>query len=515
MFVCLLVVSFFYGSRPLNAADFVTIQSTQWYPYLQWTIVNPNWSGNTFDLRATVEFKHHTSGETRRTEMFFMGGETWVFRFTGTRPGTWSFVTSSEDEDLRGHTGNVIISPNPDADAHGFLKKFGSKWGWEGTEKAFVPQLVMWDYITGSNNTRVFHNNPELIDRKIKQFIIEHGFNGFHIPVIGGRWFDINTKSDRVEPTMKEPDFRTFEALEMLITRTHQAGGLVHIWPWGDHQRSQTPRSLAGGIGGAVDMRLRRYIAARLGPIPGWSMGYGFDLDEWVTARQVKGWRDSIHRYLSWSHFLGGRPVGPNHGSDHTSDALWNEGLDYSSYEHHRPTYEVYLAAIEAKPGQPVMSEDRFRIRTGRYPEKDYNAELTRRGLYHSTMAGGVANIWGIHPDISFGGVYPNRDQIKTYSVFFNDKGRFLADMVPVNRLSKDADTRILFSRSARSLILYRENTDSIQVNLSDISISLPTVAVDTKKPYNEIRLGNLQPKVLIIKLPEVSDWVVALGQFK
>ena len=512
---CLIAVSAVGGPASSLAADLGTMQGTQWYPYLQWTVVNPTWSGNAFDVLATVEFTHHLSGDTRRMEMFFVGGESWAFRFTGTRLGMWSFVTSSEDEDLRGHTGKVMIAPNPRTDAHGFLKKFGSKWGWEATENVFVPQLVMWDYIAGNNNPRVFHNKPELVDRKIKQFIIDHGFNGFHIPVVGGRWFDLNAARDSVESTMNEPAPRTFEALELLIAKTHQAGGLVHIWPWGDHQRSQTSRSLTGGIGGVIDKRLQSYIAARLGPIPGWSMGYGFDLDEWVTASQVKAWRDSMHQHMGWCHFLGGRPVGPNHGTDHTSNALWNKGLDYSSYEHHRPTYEVYLAAVQAKPGQPVMSEDRFRIRTGRYPEKDYNEELTRRGLYHSTMAGGVANIWGIHPDISPGGVYPNKSQIKTYSVFFHDKGRFLADMVSVNQLSGDADTRILFSRSAQSFVLYRENTDAIQVDLTGMPVSLSTVAVDTKKAYSEIHLGDLQPIALTIKLPEFSDWVVAVGHFR
>ena len=453
---CLLIVSAVGGPSSSMAANLGTMHGTQWYPYLQWTMTNPTWNGNAFDIVATVEFTHQLSSDTRRTEMFFVGGESWAFRFTGTRPGIWSFVTSSEDEDLGGHTGKVMITPNTRTDAHGFLKKFGSKWGWEGTENVFVPQLVMCNYITGSNSPQVFHNKPELVDHKIKQFIIEHGFKGFHIPVIGGRWFDINAARNSVELTMSDPDPRTFEALELLITKTYQAGGLVHIWPWGDHQRYQTPKSLKGGIGGFIDKRLLRYIAARLGPIPGWSMGYGFDLYEWVTASQVKAWRDLMHQHMGWFHFLGGRPVGSNQGADHTSNAIWNKGLDYSSYEHHRPTYEVYLAAVQAKPDQPVMSEDRFRIRTCRYPRKDYNEELTRRGLYHSTMAGGVANIWGIHPNISPGGVYPNKSQIKTYSVFFNDKGRFLADMVPANQLSDDSDTRILFSRNAQSLVLYR-----------------------------------------------------------
>jgi hypothetical protein len=447
--------------------------------------------------------------------MYFAGGNSWKFRFTGTKLGTWSFTTSSEDGDLHGHTGRVMIAPNPRAGAHGFLKNLGGKWGWEGTETVFVPQLVMWDYIVGSNSPAVFHNKPELVDRKIDEFITAHGFNGFHVPVIGGRWFDFDAASDRVESAMTEPDNRTFEALELLITKTHEAGGLVHIWPWGDHSRRQTPRSLRGGIGGRIDERLQRYIVARLGPIPGWSMGYGFDLDEWVTADQVKAWRDSMHRHSGWSHFFGGRPVGPNHGTDHARNARWNKGLDYSSYEHHRPTYDVYLAAVAATPGQPVMSEDRFRIRKGRYPEKDYSEALTRRGLYASSMAGGVANIWGISPDISPNGVYPNKDQIKTYSLFFHDKGRYLADMKPATQLSSDADTRVLLSQSTKSLVLYRESTAEIRVNLTRLAGPRPAVAIDTKKAYAEINLGALQPEVQTIKMPAVSDWIVAVGEFR
>lgn len=511
----LVVVSAPGGPSASIAADLGTAQGTQWSPYLEWTVQNPTWSGNAFDVPASVEFTHEMSGEKRRTQMFFGGGKTWAFRFTGTKLGKWSFVTSSNDKELHGHTGNVMIKPNPRADAHGFLKNFDGKWGWEETENAFVPQLVMWDYIAGGNNLKMFHNKPEWVDRKIQEFIVEHGFNGFHVPVIGGRWFDLDAASNKVESTMTEPDPRTFEALELLITKTHRAGGMVHIWPWGDHQRSQTPRSLTGGIGDAIDRRLQRYIAARLGPIPGWSMGYGFDLDEWVTANQVRAWRDSMHRLMGWDHFLSGRPEGPNRGTDHTKDALWNMGLDYSSYEHHRPTYEVYRAAVQTTPGRPVMSEDRFRIRTGRYPKKDYNEELTRCGLYHSTMAGGVANIWGIHPDLSPGGVFPNKDQIKTYSVFFHDKGRFLIDMVPANHLSRDIDTHVLLSRKTQSLVLYRENTVALQVDLADIQGSLPAVAVDTKKTYSEIHLGYLQPKAQTIKLPILSDWVIAVGHFR
>ena len=138
-----------------------------------------------------------------------------------------------------------------------------------------------------------------------------------------------------------------------------------------------------------------------------------------------------------------------------------------------------------------------------------------RRGLYHSTLAGGVANIWGIHPDLSSGGTYPNRDQVKTYSVFFTNKGRFLADMKPANQISGDADTCVLLSPGAESLVLYREDTDTIHIDLAGMPGRQPAVAVDAKKAYAEIQLDDLQPKAQTIKLPTKSDWVVAIGHFK
>ena len=122
------------GVATSTADDFDTRTGTQWAPYLEWTIENPSWSGNAFDVKAEVVFTHEASGEIRRTEMFYIGGESWAFRFTGTKSGVWSFVTASEDEDLRGHVGKVTITKAGRPDAHGFLKKFGNKWGWEGTE---------------------------------------------------------------------------------------------------------------------------------------------------------------------------------------------------------------------------------------------------------------------------------------------------------------------------------------------------------------------------------------------
>jgi hypothetical protein len=239
-------------------------------------------------------------------------------------------------------------------------------------------------------------------------------------------------------------------------------------------------------------------------------MGYGFDLDEWVSSSQLTAWHDYLQGRLGWKHFLGGRPAGPNAGTNHSAYQSWNASLDYSSYEHHRPTYDVYVAALELLPEQPVFSEDRFRIRDeGR--AKDYSAEETRRGLWISTMAGGVANIWGnlLGSPHGYSLPYPNKNHIRTYTTFFQD--RFLKGMRRCNDLT---DGYCLGDPVGERYIFYREDASSIRLNLSWLAEPLPAVAIDAKDVYEEIDLGLLGPADQTWNAPHTSDWAVAVGVF-
>ncbi len=504
LFIVSLLLTGIIISHETTAKESLDREGIQWFPFLEWSLENPTYTGNPFDLLATVTFTH-ASGERRSTGMFYAGNDTWKFRFTGTRTGEWTFTTSCEDSDLDGKKGSVIIRRNPNPKAHGFLTHIGNKWAWQGTSKAFVPQLVMYDDPTA------FLGNPQKIEKDIETFFVEHGFNGFHTSVLC-RWFDLNkTTYDEIESRDPNPDPRTFEALELLISKVHAAGGMVHLWAWGDEQRHMTP--VKWGKNGKVDQRLQRYIAARLGPLPGWSMGYGFDLFEWVDEGDLREWHHFLHEQFGWAHLLGGRPGGPRKGTDHSDWQIY-DGLDYASYEHHRPTYEVYVAALETNPSKPVFSEDRFRIRyPSRYPEKDYNEELTRRGLWHSAMAGGVANIWGNLLDGGSGaggsGSYEHPEWIKTYSLFFQN--RFMNNML---RDNERTDGVCLKQPSNTHFLFYKEDAEKIRINLEGVNESLRAIAVDAKKRYQEVDIGKLSANDSIWNAPYASDWGLAVGDF-
>ena len=485
----------------------------QWYPFIEWNIKKPSSEGIPFDLVAKAIFTHDKTGDSLITHMFYDKDDTWKFRFTAEIPGEWSFKTVSDDNKLNGWTGKVSIKKNPDKNAHGFMKSFGNKWGWEGTEEAFVPQYVM------GKNLRAYLRedgtiNMSMIGGDIEEFIKGHGFTGFHFPVAGD-WFE-----------GKNPDPSVYAVLETIITRVHQSGGGCHIWLWGSNIDA-----LDGGAMNDKDKRNLRYLAARLGPLPGWSMGYGFDVENgWVNREQLNEWKRFLEGQMGWRHFLGARvgydekglfavkprPPRPPHDEKFRApigDAYttWLGG-DYIGYTSYRPLYDRYREAVNHHPEKPSFEEDRFRLRDSEgWKYKDYNEELTRRGLWHSAMAGGVANIWGnLLPKEDNGGSQPYRikEQIKTYSLFFEN--RFLKEF----ESRRNEETLVLFTPENDRIILYTENKDVI--NFQDVALQSkrPIIAVDTKSPYKEITVS-MKKRDKAWKAPYISDWAIAVGDFK
>ncbi len=464
-------------------------KQTKLFEPMDFTISNPTYSGNPFDIVATATMTHERTGHKICSELFYAGGDTWKLRFTGIELGKWTISTESNDPDLAGFEAVVDVQPNPDAP--GFVGNYGSKWIRTGTGKAFVPQYAMY------TSPVDYYNKSERIDRDIEELLVEHGFNGFHTCVMCS-WFDIEkTRASEITDPDPNPDNRTFEALELLIRKVYDAGGVVHIWTWGDEQRRMTP--IKWGLNGKIDRRLQRYICARLGPLPGWSMSYGWDLQEWVKNDGLRTWHQYMHKHMGYSHLLGARAP--------ELTQICNS-LDYSSYQQHRPDYKIYAKAINQYPDKPTFLEDRFRVRKNVYPDKDYDFDMTRRGLWRSTMAGGAANIWGNLLDPRPDGMmhpYPNKSQIKTWSLFWQN--RFTKHMTPNNSLTdgvclKDPDGL---------LVLYKENTDSVQMNLSGLKIKSIT-AVDTRTKYKEIPVQGLNAaNNQTFKAPHRSDWALVV----
>ena len=194
--------------------------------------------------------------------------------------------------------------------------------------------------------------------------------------------------------------------------------------------------------------------------------------------------------------------------------------MDYAAYETHKPSYPTYRITASQRSNKPSFSEDRFRYRGSSQRTKDYTFEEMRRGMWHSAMAGGVANIWGNSTDANGvtydsginGGerpsnAFPNADALRTYR-------QFMDSYFERGMLNCDGDTDAICARRADGTArnLYREDTSRVQIDLSGHSGSLDVIAVDTRRAWAAVSLGAQARGNVQIDLPYMSDWALRIG---
>jgi len=283
-----------------TAAKNLGSRSARMWEYEEFSLTNTSWSGNPFDLVATTTFTH--AKETRTTEMFYAGSDTWKFRFTGTRTGTWSISTSSNDPELNGYTGSVTVSPRANPDMKGFLTSVGNKYAIMEDDINHLEGYVYQVFMNQQDYEQQHEHSSRILGHPSRSNLIadywsstrENGFNLYFFAVFYS-WFrmgalSINDFSGSNGPELNQPDPALFDTLELTIKYAHKRGGRTHIWAWGDNDRRQTPNHLGDGFRGKRHQRLIRYIAARLGPLPGWSMNFGFDTIEMPNAEADTIW---------------------------------------------------------------------------------------------------------------------------------------------------------------------------------------------------------------------------------
>jgi Domain of unknown function (DUF5060)/Protein of unknown function (DUF4038) len=498
---------------PVAGADMAEKPGLMWAPFLEWSLSNPSYKGNPFDVIAKATFEHRPSGEKRVTEMFYDGGKTWKFRFTGTKTGKWFFSTSSQDTNLNGHKGTVVVKQNSDQKIRGFLTHKGNKYAIQTGNNARLEGYLFNVYMQQTQfDPRGFADWDEA---KIKSYCATAKKNGFEIIFIhvNNQWFKLGEQT-WTKHKNRDPDRKTFAVLEKIITTAHRQGCRVHLWAWGDERRKWTPIG-AGGINGKADRRVQRYIASRLGPLPGWTMGYGFDLHEWVKPDQLNEWAKYLHKHLGWQHLLCARGY-PLTGPDNilSYEGFGRREASLATSSHGPRDYQEIVDDINSNKTHPHLYEERHS-----YLRKGFTLDMdgTRRLLWWESMAGGMGGFfgfyyqnWQIYP-------YPHPEQLRTHYTFWHTYKRFRLNMQRADKLRPDLcpNGYVLEDTSNKHYVFYQESTNSIQVDLAGMNGPQSAVAVDTKKEYRQINLGELKPEKQTIKLPSTSDWALAVGDFQ
>jgi hypothetical protein len=483
--------------------------SAELFEWAEWSVDNPSWGGgNAFDVEAEATFTHVGSGQTINVGMFYDRNDDWRFRFTGTQTGTWNYTTSSADPELNGLSGSINITPN--ANAYGFTTNIGNKWARQkdGGVEAFVPHFRMGFEKNG------FNWSSSEIDGYLDDWMGDEGFNGVHV-FMAGYWTDRDVSGAKFYD--RDPDPRSFDVLEDMITQVRDRGGVTHIWYCGDTGRSQSAESAFGTPGAATtgEQRLLEYIGDRLSPVPGWVMGYGYDNPEHVNTNQLRGWGNYLRDHMAYDHLLGARDQGGNINytywpeADFYSRGHWFSGASYSDL----------ADAFDSNTDKPHSFDERWYI--GRLGSE---ADI-RQQLWLANMAGGVSTILGNEGDWEKD-AFDNPEYFKTAFTFWAD--RFKADMVPANAITAntvldggpDTGQYALESEDDNLIVIYAEDTDEIELNLSELigdgdwSPGARIIAVNALTAYQEIDLGGFSLSDQSIDMSAhggASDWALAV----
>jgi len=250
---------------------------------------------------------------------------------------------------------------------------------------------------------------------------------------------------------------------------------------------------------------LQRYIAARLGPIPGWTMGYGFDLHEWTNTEQLNSWAKYMHEHFGWEHLLCARGQilkGPHNINSYDG---FGRDVPLKTTSHGPKDYGEILEDLNGDRKKPHLYEERHSYRRSGFA---LDMDGTRRLLWWETMAGGMGGFFGFYPTSEH--PYPNPEQLRTHYEFWHGKGRFELGMKPANELTEGGC--VLGNFSSGRCVFYKEDTDTIRMNLKRLPGRRKAVAVDAKKAYKEIELGALGAENQEWKAPYKSDWAIAVG---
>ncbi|NBB96283.1 MAG: DUF5060 domain-containing protein, partial [Planctomycetes bacterium] len=439
--------------------------SAELFEFAEFHVDNPSYSGNAFDVVADVDFTHAGSGETITTQMFYDGSDDWKFRFTGTETGTWNWSTSSGDGDLDGHSGSIDVVANPDPDVEGFLTHQDNKFAVQTPDGQ---EGYIFNAYQHSAEQRPFLHDFANTTTAVDDYTDLANDNGLEVNfvIVANNWFDFGSEA-HTQHSSTDPDIASFEHLEQIISRTRANGNRTMIWAWGDEGRRWSPIGVGGGINGPEDQRVQRYIAARLGPLPGWSMGYGFDLHEWVSKSELRTWQSYMQDHFGWQHLLSARSVDLQ-SSDHMNGYAIEDTEHGDFYGPAFPSVSTIRNHLNSDSDNPHLYEERHLWQRWGLDETD-----TRRLTWRTAIAGGMGGWYGFVDSGSYPGSL--KTALRTHREFWHDSNRFLLNFEADDGITSTGNA--LATPSRNQAVVYAENTSS--VTISGVPAGLPIVAVN------------------------------------
>ncbi len=378
-----------------------------------------------FPVRAA--FTHHDSGAKIDLEGFWDGGRNWVIRFAATRPGTWTYTTSSTDPGLNGHSGVLRVrTPTPDQieenanyRGHIGISENGRYFRYaDGT-----PFLLLADTLWAGNTARCglgdHRDGPffqYLADRRAKGFtaILMQYFHGYgdypdspgHRNEGGKPFFD--RPAEQLNP-------RHFQSLDRRMQALWDSGFALATpttW-WGKTQRCSFTIEDA--------RRTSAYCAVRYGGYNAlWSLSgeYQYCLKDCAwTPEQISALGDLVQQHNPYHHPVSIHPSGRTdwpapHNCQSSRPFHHTEWLDHHWLQTGQSAdrmYNIVSRAAENRvlnPVKPVFCSEGFYEHVGD-PDGAYHARWQAWVAFLNGCAGygyGAQGMWQFYDPADPGG---------------------------------------------------------------------------------------------------------------
>jgi hypothetical protein len=357
---------------------------------------NSSWSGNPYDLDFTAEFTHGPSGRTLRQFGFYSGNDTWKIYFMPDDTGQWTYVTTSPDSDLDGLTGSfdAVSSSLP-----GKLTPTGVRW--KESDGHFVAPMLLsgGPYIRSEpiSETQGYIDwardvaGAEMIGTTLLNFEGDSRFT-----------FSQEDRMYRDDAEGENFYLPTWDRCNDFYDAVRDKGMGHYILIYSDDGSDPSDHGIRAGPSGTIgpaELRLFKYLVARLAPYPKVMWDTGIDIGETRGNQWIENFAIWFRDNDPWGHPVGSR-TGSGSGGTHPEFATY-----YSDGEREIISRSELVSLVEGRD-KPTAMTDRFR--------EDYSSPCNcdrddvRRAAWQWALTYGTA--------IYFGGNEAGGYLIETYA---------------------------------------------------------------------------------------------------
>lgn len=422
-------------------------------------IENSSWQGNPYDIVLEATFTS-PSGRNIKHIGFYAGKNTWKIYFMPDEKGKWTYQTHSKDADLDNQSGKFTCI-NSDLDAP--LIASGKQWRLKEGKGDFP---VIWNppYPTGKHWG--FRGNS-ISNPKIKEAL------KFADEVVGARLLGIpelviapidwakdwpQSAVPYIEGKEGDEFFLPFwDELNAKLDAARERNMGAYIMLYSDD--ALKPDNFGITPGSEIELRLFRYVVARLACYPHILWDSGIDISEYRNDEWINWFTSWFYEHDAWKHPVGSRSGGGSGG------IMPGNGTYYSVGGAYIPSRSELLK-YSTESNVPIAHTDHWRpfIERGNW---------NLRKIRIATWRCGLTDAQALFPDfnqgeIQFDMVQQGGREIGIASNFFKNELRFdLLDLHPNDKILVAGDNAILSANPDKEYIVYDEDGGNLSIDLS------------------------------------------------